>query len=769
MNQRPSLLVLLALGITTACTLALQVILTRLFSAVMAYHFSFLAISLSLLGTSAGALYVYINRRRLENRATEGFLAFLTGYFSLFLIAVPIGLVRINYTQLGAIDAVFVLNLIGCCLLATLPCFASGMVVAVAIDRYKRYIGPVYAFDLVGAGIGAVLVVPVLSLAGAPALMVCLGIATAVAMVLFAGSIRKYRYWGLGLMALGVAVLAISRVSPLLYLPHYYSLPVNAQKVAERWTPLARVFGFAMPGKQELALLFYDRVFAPVPVVVGNAIPDWKKTIAGPGSIGYELTGPGRTLIIGGGGGRDIYTALAAGQRPVDVIELIDANRKVVDDDLGSLSGRPYSREGVHTEIGDGRSVLARRTTKYDQIYIGLTDTLSANAAQGFSLTENNLYTMEAFHEYFAHLRPFGVVNVTRPLKQVGDEALRMTVLTIAALKSYGVEDPLRNIVVVLGDNIFGKRCGTILARLQPYSETELDRIRVLARQRGSGLALSPGGPNVGPWAKLAQASGPYEFCRSYYLNVCPPTDDKPFFFTMQRLRDFGKTLSDYYFSIAPYTILMLTLAILMGLSALALVLPLFWVKVAQPPTALSVSYFAAIGLGFMLLEIVLIQRLVLFLGFPTYSLSVVLFSLLIFSGLGSYLSSAFQQRRRWLLIGLGFLVLLIVLSAFSMQSLLRMFIDLSLFARMVLSVTLIAPFGIAAGIAMPIGLNRFASLYPEAVAYAWAVNGVTSVLASVLGVAVAINFGFTVASLLSSVCYLFAFAHVALFWKPQQ
>jgi spermidine synthase len=153
-----------------------------------------------------------------------------------------------------------------------------------------------------------------------------------------------------------------------------------------------------------------------VPIVGDGPVPDWQMLVTGPASIGYELTGPGHALVIGGGGGRDIYTALSQGQRPVDVIELNEGIRATVDEDLGHLSGAPYSRDGVSTVIGDGRSQLASRDVLYDQIHIGFTDTLSGNAAQGFALTENNLYTVEAFLEYFAHLKPRGVLNVSRPL-----------------------------------------------------------------------------------------------------------------------------------------------------------------------------------------------------------------------------------------------------------------------------------------------------------------------------------------------------------------
>lgn len=156
---------------------------------------------------------------------------------------------------------------------------------------------------------------------------------------------------------------------------------------ADVWHPLRRVQTVAYPGG-DTSVLYYDRVYAPVPHVVGDDLPTWEALRLGPSSIGYAITGPGHALVIGGGGGRDIYNALTSAQT-VDVIELNSAIRDAVDDSLGPWSGSPCSRPGVSTTIGDGRAILAGRDTAYDQIHIGFTDTLSANAAQGFALSEN--------------------------------------------------------------------------------------------------------------------------------------------------------------------------------------------------------------------------------------------------------------------------------------------------------------------------------------------------------------------------------------------
>jgi hypothetical protein len=197
-------------------------------------------------------------------------------------------------------------------------------------------------------------------------------------------------------------------------------------------------------------------------------------------------------------------------------------------------------------------------------------------------------------------------------------------------------------------------------------------------------------------------------------------------------------------------------------LCAVGFVLPLAAVRRgAGRPGARALSFFAFIGLGFLLLEVVLIQRFVLFLGFPTYALSVVLFALLVFTGLGALLSSRGDPRPR-LIAALASVTVLTAAAAFGLQPLLRALIDLPFPARVALSVALLAPAGLGMGMAMPIGIRRLVDLHPSGVPWAWAVNGLTSVLASALAVAIAITAGFKVATLAACACYAAALVHAA-------
>jgi SAM-dependent methyltransferase len=755
-STRPAVRALVGIGLVAGCALALQVLLTRLFSAVLFYHFGFLAISLALLGTGVGGLVLYVRPQWFERQTLQVGLSRWSALLAGLLVLVPLVLVRLDYTFDGNVTTGFALNLAAACVLAALPFTAAGIAIALAIRDYARFAGRVYAADLVGAGVGAAAVVPVMWIADPATLTVALGALAALAAVLFGGARRL----SAALLVAAAALVVVSAATSL-----YHLDPVTkGRTVADRWTPLSRVVGYPPQPGSRYAILFYDRVYAPVPVHrPGTPYPTVRQLGLVPQSIGYGLTGPGRALVIGGGGGRDIFNALGAGQRQVDVIELNQGIVDVVDKDLRRWSGSPYTLPHVQTRVGDGRSILAARDTKYDQIHIGFTDTLSANSATAFALTENNLYTTEAFQEYFDHLRPGGILNVSRLYRLVGDEALRATVLTLEALRKRGVAHPENNVVVLLGHDILGELFGTVLARPRAWTAPELDRMLSLAARDGVQIAMAPRGPYRLEWAGLHAAPSPAAFCASYRMNVCAPTDDKPFFFNMRRLSDLGASPpAGYLYSIDPFRVLVLTLGILAALCAIGFVLPLAAVRGgAGRPGARALSFFAFIGLGFLLLEVVLIQRFVLFLGFPTYALSVVLFALLVFTGLGALLSSRGDPRRT-VTAALAAVTVLTAAAAFGLQPLLRALIDLPFPARVAVSVALLAPAGLAMGMAMPIGIRRLVELHPSGVPWAWAVNGLTSVLASALAVAIAITAGFKVATLAACACYAAALVHAA-------
>jgi hypothetical protein len=416
----------------------------------------------------------------------------------------------------------------------------------------------------------------------------------------------------------------------------------------------------------------------------------------------------------------------------------------------------------VSTTTGDGRSTLAHSHTKYDVIHLGFTDTLSSNSAQAFALTENNLYTTQAVSEYLDHLRPGGVLEVSRLYKLVGDEALRATILALQTLKDRGVADPAGHVVVVLGHDILGELFGTVLVKNEPWTPAQLARVRALARARGDGVAYAPGGPYRLEWRGLHAASSPQAFCAHYPLDVCAPTDDKPFFFQMTRLSSLGSHGSGYIYATDPFEVLLVTFAILAVLSLLLVAAPLVLTSRDRRPPMRSLTFFAAIGIGFLAFEVVLIQRLVLMLGFPTYALSIALFALLLWTGVGSFLTDRMRDERRTLLWSLSAACVFIAIGVFALLPLIHALIGASFAVRVLVTILLLGPIGIALGMSMPLGLRRFSAAHPDGVPWAWGVNAVASVLASAGAIALAIVLGFQAATVLALVCYVLALIDVA-------
>jgi hypothetical protein len=316
----------------------------------------------------------------------------------------------------------------------------------------------------------------------------------------------------------------------------------------------------------------------------------------------------------------------------------------------------------------------------------------------------------------------------------------------------------------VLGHDVLGELFGTVLVRNEPWTAAQLAQVRALARARGEGVAFAPGGPYRLEWRGLHAAKSPQAFCSAYRLDVCAPTDDKPFFFQMTRLASLGEQHgSGYIYATDPFEVLLVTFAILAALSVLLVAAPLVLTSRDRRPPMRSLAFFAAIGVGFLAFEVVLIQRLVLMLGFPTYALSVALFALLLWTGVGSFLTSGVRDERRVLLWALALACVFIAVGVVALLPLIHALIGASFFVRVLMTVVLLAPIGICLGMAMPLGLRRFSARYPDGVPWAWGVNAVASVLASAGAIALAIVLGFQAATVLALVCYVLALVDVWL------
>jgi hypothetical protein len=444
----------------------------------------------------------------------------------------------------------------------------------------------------------------------------------------------------------------------------------------------------------------------------------------------------------------------------------VEINPTIVDivkDDLKEFTGGLYSRPDVHIQVSDGRSYLHRSDTRFDIIQASLTDTWAATSAGAFALSENNLYTTEAFNQYYQHLKEDGILTMSRYYTgSRPSETIRLVSLALASWKEMGVPDPAENIVVVASD--FGVPIGTLILKKSPFSPEEIQRIEDVSRQLGFQVVYTPLSSSNEYFQQLISSEDPRDFWRTYDLDVSPPTDDKPFFFHMLRLRDFlhpaakGGALR---FNNNAIVVLVALLIIVILLTAIFIFAPL-WLQRRKGlrPLGCSASflwYFAFLGLGFILVEIPLIQRFILFLGNPTYALSVVLFSLLIFSGTGSLLTTLFPPQRVSQGVALVLITLGVLLALYSLflPDMLKETMGLATPYRILIAVLWLLPLGLLMGMPFPLGIKLLDRSSREIIPWVWGINGATSVLASVLAIVISISYGFTYALLAGQVAYL--------------
>jgi hypothetical protein len=457
--------------------------------------------------------------------------------------------------------------------------------------------------------------------------------------------------------------------------------------------------------------------------------------------------------VIGAGGGRDIATALAFGAQTVDAVHVNSGIYGLMTGPLAELAGHIYTRAGVNTVVDEGRSFLSHTDKRYDSIQISLVDSWSATAAGAFALSENYLYTIEALQLYWSRLRYGGVLSISRWSDRVQPfETARLVLLAQAALRGMGVAEPRAHMLLLSGSSI-----GTLLLSREPIDQAVLERADQLAAGRGFVRSWPPR-PGAGALSLASVAlSDQGALLSETGVDLSPPTDDRPFFFQARRLFDLSEKLTEA----APKDVNLQSVSIvrglllwLFGLTFVLFFMPFLWFGRPQRGAAFwsGSAYFAAIGVGFMLLELPWLQQSVLFLGHPSTATAVVLGALLAGSGLGSLLAGRLRSRITprlfWLLPAAALGISL------GLGPLFRALLGQALGVRCVVAGCVFVAAGLVLGVALPSGLMRFPQ---ERRAWFWAVNGAFGVLASALSIALAMSVGLRNTALLGAAAYAVA------------
>jgi predicted membrane-bound spermidine synthase len=746
----------------------LEVALTRILSVVMWYHFAFFTISIALFGLAASGLTVYLMPRRF--RAEQALVQ--SGVAALALaVAVPVcfALFAANPAQAfltgflrrageSGVGPGTLLEVAALYLSAVVPFFLGGLVGAVVFRHHGQESSTLYFWDLVGAGLGCLATVPLLDWVGGPTTMAAVALLAAVSAALFATAARAPRLRIAALLAVvaAVALLALNPGQGWLKLRFFRGRTEHDVRY-EKWNSFSRVAVRGM-GSSDSLLIEIDAasntVMARWDGDTARVAPLRNDLIA----VQYAVQKQPDVFVIGSGGGVDLLTALACGARSITAVEVNPIIVDVMRGRYREFNGGIYVNPRVTVVNDEARSFIRRSKRTWDVIQAGYIDTYAATAAGAFSLTENTLYTREAYEDYLDHLSPRGIVAIQRYFEDPPQQSIRLVSLALAALEHRGEKDPQRHVIVVRKDD----RASVLVCRA-PFDTAEVAAIERHCREAGLELVAAPGRPGRGLYGELLSAPDWHRVIAGYEYDISPVSDDRPFFFYVVKPTSFwrGLLLHTGEFVNARAVFLLTSLMLVaMVLSIAMLAVPALARRGSLPLRAVpAMGYFGALGLGFMLVEIGMLQRLMLFLGHPALALSVVLATLLITAGLGAAWTRRVALERSGLVLQRLLVAVLIVVEivAQAWPAAFHALVGLERPARILVAVLALAPVGIVLGTAMPLGLRRLAQDRDELIPWAWAVNGSTSVMGSVLGMVVAINSGFTLTLELGAVAYVLA------------
>ena len=761
----------IGLFLTTLSLLQLELFLTRIFSVTMWYHFAFMAISLAMFGLAAGAVLVEIIKTKAKPNTT------LTRTALLFAFSSAVCFVAQLYIEVNPDREI--LNTALAFVIIAVPFVFAGMTVCVALTRFPRHTGSLYAADLAGSAAGCVLTIPILDHIHAPtAVLLNAGIA-ALGALFFACDERPQ-----GLSRTRIAVsAALCGVLISVGLVNLSARLVDIRWIKggrnyggglyEKWNALSRIhvrqndsrpFGWGLSPrytsdqKVEQLYLNIDSGAATVITKFDGSVEPLQHLKYDVTALAHYLRQDTSVLVIGVGGGRDILTSLVFGQRHVTGVEINPDIIDVLGSRFAEFAGNLQTRPAVTLVHDEARSYIARSKEQFGIIQASLIDTWAATSAGAYVLTENGLYTKEAWVTFLNHLTADGILTMSRWYYEAQPaETLRLAGLATAALTDAGIEDPRQHVIIVRKQDSSESgqySVATILVSKRPFTSEEIDRVDQVARAMEFVPVLTPKFAELRDFEAVASRSGYANLIRTYPLNIAAPTDDTPFFFHMLRATDLLKP-STYQgmneINLKAVKVLGTLLAIVTGLSLTAIVLPmLVRPHVRNGQTGPMVTYFAAIGLAFMMVEIGQLERLIVFLGHPIYGLTVVLFVLLLASSLGSLMSDRFGKYI-WLL------PLFLVTFVLGSPLITNRLIAEATWLRILVSAVLLFPSGFLMGMAFPVGMKHARRREGAPAAWYWGINGAFSVISSVLAVVVAVFWGITATLLVGVAAYVIA------------
>ena len=791
----------LATLLISAAAIGYEILLMRVLSIVQWHHFAYMIISLALLGYGASGTFIAINKRWLEQRFELSFA--ISGL--LFSITIVACYVLGQQVPFNALEIVWnprqLINLSLIYFIFFVPFFFAACCIGLAFSCRRSSISRIYFFDLLGAGLGATLIIGLLFVLSPQNALIVLA-ALALLASIFVGArltarktlIAMQTFWLVGLVFglpqdwLGMRLSEYKGLSQAMQV-------VDSKVLTSSSSPLGLltvVESPRVPFRDAPGLSFNTRFVPPEQLAVftdGDAMSVITRFDGRLGTLGYlgdvtaalpyQLLTEPNVLILGAGGGTDVLLALYNGAARIDAVELNPQVTKLVEVTYADFAGHLYDDSRVTIYTKEARGFVAQSSDQYDLIHIGLLDSFAASGSGVQALNESYLYTVEAIRQYLKHTAPGGMLAVTRWLKLPPRDSLKLVATVIEALRMEGVAHPGRQLALIRSWNT-----STLLVRNGEFIKSDIDVLREFARSHSFDTAFYPSMPasdanrfNLLPQPYLYEGTSALlgedadDFIERYKFNIAPATDNQPYFFHFLKwsalpefvtlLRRGGAGLIEW-----GYLILIATLVQAVIAGAVLIVLPLSHIKRSWPRgtgTRMG-SYFFLLGLAFLFVEIAFIQKFILFLSHPLYSVGVVLSGFLVFAGIGSACSGQLAQKAERfghspVAVAVAGISAIALLYLVLLPMLFQQLIGLPDGIKMVLSILIIAPLAFCMGAPFPIGLNRVADSAPDFIPWAWGINGFASVMSASLATLLAIAFGFTTVVLLALGIYATAAA----------
>ncbi|HEY4182949.1 MAG TPA: hypothetical protein VGM90_39265 [Kofleriaceae bacterium] len=749
------------IGVALVCwaNLLLEVLITRLFSATMFYHFTFMAVGLAMFGVAASGVYVFLKADKFKTDVHKHLRRYAQ-WFALFTILSLLFATKFPVFKGGSVPAMstgLVLHLMALIVITALPFFFAGVVVSLAITWFRDDVNRVYFWDLAGAAGAALLCGVVLAIFGGPTSVLVAATAALVGSAMF----ERGNKFAWGAAAACAALVVANMFFPLVRVGR---VKWEGHLRFEKWNVFSRI---TVDNSLNIKI---DAGAATFVHSLNDLKPGMEKEKITALALATWATPPEKTLIIGPGGGRDVLFALAGGAKDITAVEI---NPLIANDVMRGKyvrqNGGLYLDPRVHLVVDEGRSYVRRANQKYDMIQASLVDTWAATAAGAFALTENTLYTMEAFEDYFSHLSDRGVVTMTRFFGgHDGDgvgESPRLLILAGGALQTLGVapKDVRKHIFFATSSD---EPQGTLVAKRNEFTPDEIDRLEERAKFAKMTILVSPRTPGTSILEQYLDAGAWSPLVANARDELSPPTDDRPFFFFFQKFGDLFKLSGKQIYD--PGLWVVVSLGSVLGLGFLFIMLPLalsFWRRGTKSKTEssgtqlLTLSYFGIVGFAFMAVEIALMQRFTLFVGHPSYSLLVVLCSVLLATATGAALSARFPIAKLGRVMTIAGIALGVLAAIYGLVlgDLLRSLIGLERPLRIAITAILVAPCGLLMGVMIPSVVRVLGAADSALVPWGWGVNGAMSVIGTSVATVIAMYGGFTATFIVGAVLYVIA------------